>query len=459
MVAYLFELSYTGVIVTLLVLYLRFIASFSTKKRFFASYLFGFAVNVYGLSWLYTVYPLSWMENKVSQLAGITLLILSLSLSTACAYLVLPFAFHKKLHLQARPFAFALLLTLAEVIRSLIISTLYYGNHSTIALHFTAGTIGNALSTTPLVELAYLGGVFALTFTLGYIIYGIQNKYSFLLYHKHLLVFIVLLLFVHYFIPVHAPKKPISIALISTDFDDVQKDDEKLYTEAFKKNEEKLKRIILPLASSSPSFVVLPEDTRFLSHLSDKEREGLTKTFPKTTFIDGDLLPTQSGYSAIALFYAPGDKKVDLRGKEMLLPFNEYIPLFFRPIFALFVRGDELARYEKLHTFTPLFGRKTRILDGVKVGTLICSEILSDSEIRSLKSESPDIVFFQSRLNVFHNNPWFLMHLRSFSKITASQLRTTLIGSTSGAPSFVVSPHGKFLLFTERKTGVDMVQQ
>jgi apolipoprotein N-acyltransferase len=51
MVAYLFELSYTGVIVTLLVLYLRFIASFSTKKRFFASYLFGFAVNVYGLSW------------------------------------------------------------------------------------------------------------------------------------------------------------------------------------------------------------------------------------------------------------------------------------------------------------------------------------------------------------------------------------------------------------------------
>jgi apolipoprotein N-acyltransferase len=450
MASYLFELSYTLIVVGLVFFFLRKSELYlhSWKKRVLHWMLFGFIVNLYGLSWLYTVYPLPWLPEGPLQFFGIFLLHFILSSATSLPYGLLALSHTKKIRTHWKPFVFASLLTLSEIFRSLIISILYKGEGTTIALHFTAGTIGNALSTTPLIEFAYFGGTFALTFTLGYLVAVSLSKQSFLDYKYHTLTICILLVCTHYLIPIHTLPQKTTVGIITTDFVLPKKEEE--YGISLQKQEKPLHALTLSLASvpqSKPMFVVYPEDTRFIATLSPTHKTDLLAAFPKTLFIDGDTIYRNHAYSNVSLLYNPKSTDVFVRGKELLMPFNEYIPYFFRPLFLPFVAKDSLEKYANAHTYTPIHGEKTFVFSGVRVGTLICSEILSYSLIQNLREEKPDIVFYQAHLQVFHNNPWFVMHLRSFSKVAAAELRTTLISSTSGAPSYTISPYGT-ILFT-----------
>ncbi len=447
----LLEISYTLVVCFLLYFFISssYKGQFLLKKPFLHWIIFGFLINLYGLSWLYTVYPLAWIPEGPVQLLGIGLLHMILSLCTSLGYFVVVYAFHKKIPIHLRPTAIGVALVSAEIIRSLVISLLYLGDKTTVALHFTAGTIGNALSTTPFIEFAYFGGTFGLTFVLGYIIYCLQSFKTIQLYKYHALGLFVIFLSVHFFIPVSLPNKEVTVGIISTDFKTPQKDDVELYKKTFRENFPILDRATFSLASSSPMFIVYPEDARYLSHLSVNDLQTLSKVFAKTLFVDGDTLKTKEGFSNVSIFYSPTASKPIARGKELLLPFNEYLPYLFRSMFQIFIEKDAVDAYTRNHSYTPIYSKKTILFDDIRIGTLICSEILSYSLLNRLHKEDADIVFFQSHLSVFHNNPWFIMHMRSFTKVAAAQLRTTIITSSNGSPSMVVSPHGKILTFTK----------
>jgi apolipoprotein N-acyltransferase len=195
-----------------------------------------------------------------------------------------------------------------------------------------------------------------------------------------------------------------------------------------------------------PDILVYPEDTRYLSNISQQERDIVSALFKNSLFVDGDLWSSKGGFYNVSLFYEPKNKTVTGRGKELLLPFNEYLPYSFEKLFALFVDENEIDTYTRNHTYTPVYSPKTIEYNGIRVGTLICSEILSFSVINTLRTEHPDVVLFQSHLQVFHESLWFDMFLRSFTKVASAQMRTTLISSISGAPSYTVSPYGKILL-------------
>jgi apolipoprotein N-acyltransferase len=387
------------------------------------------------------------MTGGVLQLVGISLLHLILSCATSIPYALIAFTYHPKIKKHFLPLLFASTLTIAEIFRALIISLLYYGKGTTVALNFTAGTIGNALSTTPLIEFAYFGGVFALTFTLGYLLYIFISRKNVRYYVKHILVIFTLLMFTHFFIPVTLPKKGTVVGIITTNFSTIESNNEDDYRKAFKEQSQLLHKATLSFASSSPTFIVYPEDTRYLSHTTLSDKADLVAHLNTTLFIDGDISVKPEGFSNISLFYYPNRERVVARGKELLLPFNEYLPFVFRSLFGFFIKKSTIDTYTKLHTFIPVHSKKTILFGTTRIGTLLCSEILSYSIIEGVRNEHPSIVFFQSRLNVFHDNPWFVMHLRSFTKITAAQLRTPLISSTSGAPSFVVSPYGRIERF------------
>lgn len=451
LISTLFEWSYTVVIIILVRFFILRSARLETFKQLLTSWIvFGFVVNFYGLSWLYTVYPLPWMEEGVVQIAGIALLHLILSCATAVPYGVLALSAHKKIRTQYLPLAFATLLTVAELVRALIISALYYGNKTTIGLHFTAGTIGNALSTTPFIEFAYFGGTFALTFVLGFLVYTNSTVWHFGQYWKQTMLLVVTLLGVHFFVPVYLPERGTTVGIISTNFKLPK--EEKDAIQDFKLQEKIIHKMTLSLASSSPSIVVYPEDTRYVSHLLPEHKTDLLIALPKTLLVDGDTIPGVDGNSNVSLFYSPTKTTITVRGKELLMPFNEYIPYFFEPLFASFVEKSTLDTYKHAHSYVPEYSDKTITFNGIRVGTLLCSEILSFSLIEKLQDEKPSIIVFQSRLDVFHNNPWFIMHLRSFTKVAAAETRTTLISSTSNAPSFIISPFGSFISYTKAST-------
>ena len=465
MASYLFELSYTFISILLVYFFLsrslRHRATWTWKHHTRNWILFGFLFNLYGLSWLYTVYPLPWItQNPILQLTGIALLHLILSTATALPYGIVALTFIKKnIHTQMIPLVFALTLTLAEIARSLSISTLYYGKGTTIALHFTAGTLGNALSTTPFIEFAYLGGTFSLTFVLGYLVYcGISKKHL-RDYWKHVGVICLLLIGIHYIVPVSTLPQGTTVGIVTTNFKNIESSKESEYKKIFAQNAQKVHTLTRSLASSSPQIIVYPEDTRYLSSVTSENRKEINSLFKKTLFVDGDLWSSQNGFYNVSLFYTPENQSASGRGKELLLPFNEYLPYSFEKIFKLFVDKEEVDTYVRNHTYTPIHSIKTIKHKDMRIGTLICSEILSFSVIDALRKEKPDVVFFQSHLQVFHENPWFDMHLRSFTKVASAQMRTTLISSTSGASSYIVSPYGKILLTIPAGFGATMYEE
>lgn len=446
MASYLFELSYTVVVIGLVYTFLSSSYTYNDDWKKITKHwiLFGFVINLYGLSWLYTVYPLPWMEKGLTQLGAIATLHLILSLAVAIPYGIIASSQHRKIPVELQPFAFASLLTLAEVARAYIISLLYYKQgESTLGLHFTAGTIGNALSTTPLIEFAYFGGTFALTFVLGYLIYIACFTVYIATYWKHILGVIVILLYIHFQVPITLPNHPVSVGIITTNTTIPDKPEN--YGEVFKEQEQRIHTLTLSFASTSntlPAFIVYPEDTRYISSLTPTHKTDLLITYGKTVFVDGDTLTTSNGFSNVSLLYVPSQQNVLVRGKQFLLPFNEYIPSFFSKLFSLFITKENMDHYTSLHTYKPKYSPMVVPFDDVRIGTLICSEILSHTTVKKLMKEKPNIIFFQSHLQVFQGSLWFDMHLRSFTKIAAAQMRTTIISSTSDAPSYTVSPYG-----------------
>jgi apolipoprotein N-acyltransferase len=449
LVSSLFEWSYTLIVVAITAYFLRRSLKGNPlrKSEWQHWVIFGFVINLYGLAWLYLAYPLLWLDETRLQLLGIALLHSFLSLAVAPSYATISFANHPHVKKSFFPLVFASVLTIAEMGRSLIIATLFYSKLTTIAFHFTIGTIGNALSVTPFIEFAYFGGVFALTFVFGYLLYCIISFTNIRAYKKHLLIVVLLLPCIHYGLPITQPKHNTTIGIITTNFQE-PKDSVEEYKKALTAQNTILHQATLSFSSSSPDIIVYPEDTRYLSYLSEENRKDLGLIFPHTLFIDGDTFPMKEGFANVSLFYTPENKKAMMRGKEYLFPFNEYIPPLFKPLFLIFVGKENTSTYTKNHNYSPVYSKKVVSFNDNKIGTLLCSEILSHTTIEKIKNEHPDIVFFQSRLNVFHGNSLLTMYFRSVAKVTAAELRTPLITSTSKGESFIISPYGKVVRST-----------
>jgi apolipoprotein N-acyltransferase len=441
------EYSYTVITVTLVYYFLqKSLQDKSTTKKNIKNWiLFGIIFNLYSLSWLYTVYPLPWMKEGFLQLIGIAMVHSIISIASGFCFVIVAFANNKKIPQNAKPFAFAFTLSLAEVLRSLVLSILYYGSNSRIGLNWTAGTIGNALSTTPLIEYAYFGGTYMLTFILGYCVYSVISKKHFSLYKNHIVVIIVILFGIHFLVPINGPKDITKIATITTNFQDPKNSTQQEISSFYKEQAKIVHNMTLSLATSSVDIIVYPEDTRYISSLSTSTENDITKNFKNTLFVDGGTRKIQGGLSNYTIFYKPGWKKIPIRGKSFLMPFNEYVPVAFGPLLQFFIQKEDIGEYSTEHTYIPEHSSTVLRYGDLRVGTLICSEILSYATIASIKNEHPDIIFYQSHLNVFHDNPWFLMHMRSFTKVAAAQLRTPILTASNDSPSFYISPYGSIL--------------
>jgi apolipoprotein N-acyltransferase len=417
--------------------------------------LFGFIFSGYSFLWLYTTYPIIWLSEGPLQLVGIFILHVILSLLCALSFSVVGIVSYRNISKYQRPFLFALTLTGAEFFRSLLISLLYLGKESTLGLHFTSGTLGNALSTTPFIEYAYLGGIFSLTFVLGYFVYSTQNIHSWKYYKYHTLLLVVGVITLHNVAPIHTPKEPFTVGVITTDFNLLP--DEDVTQSTLKKRQETIHLLTKSFAPGEPNAIVYPEDTRYTEQLSPLQITELLSRFKNTLFVDGTTRRfkknsknvSDEGFSNYSLFYDLNAHITEGRGKVLLMPFNEYLPYALAFIFTTFNK-DNVEAYDKRHGYTRDDGMGAFTFGSARVGTLICSEILSFDVVRSLARTEPNIVMYQTYLTVFHNNPLFLAQMRSFTKIAAAQLRTPIIQSSNGSESYMISPYGEIMYVIPR---------
>lgn len=386
------------------------------------------------------------MGEGVLQLVAIFLIHLILSSVSGICFFIVGFATTRTLPAPIKPGVVALAFTLAETMRSLGISSLFYGENTTIDLHFTASTLGNALSITPFVEFAYLGGTFALTFVLVYVIYCVHSLHG----KKaavHFLIIFLLYLGIHIGVPINRPSQDIRLSVITTD---IPTSDEEMLQKHFKETNTHILATLLS-SQEKPDIVVLPEDARFFSTISKKEGEAIKRVYAKTFFVDGETLQVEGRLVNASLFFDFSHNTGGWRGKSLLLPFNEYIPYAFLPFFKHFLTTS-LEDYTARHTYLPVTSKKTFSFKGETIGSLICSETLSFATLQELKKEKPSFVVYQARLNVFNNNPLFVMHMRSFNKIAAAQLRTPFVTSANAVPSYMINAHGQIVGVIQKGT-------
>lgn len=457
MASVILEYCYTFVTISLLVFFLKKTTSLASGHPIhFRRYIkvwafFGAVFGAYSFAWLYTVYPLPWLTPGVTQFFGLFLLHFILISICALSYSVVGFAFHKRVHSvkkKYRAIIFALLLTLGEILRSFLVSLLYVGNGGTLGLHWTASTIGNALSVTPLIEYAYFAGTFSLAFIVGVLVYTWGTPHSLKQRYIYTLAILAGLCIIHYGIPVHGPVKPLQVGVITTNFPNPKKATSTVlladpFPERFKKIHE-MTKLFVPSSQYGPNIIVYPEDTRYVDYLRGQTRTELMSLYRDTLYIDSTTRVEKGRLSNYSILYNPNDTVAVGRGKGFIFPFSEYIPSFFTPIFSFFVGKDTFDEYIKQHTYTPIPIKETgyEFNEQTRLSTLLCSEILSYQTIRAIQKQKPSIVFFQSQLSVFNTNPLAIAQLRSDTKIAAAQLRTPIISSSNAFDSFIVTPYG-----------------
>lgn len=436
------EISYT-VVAVLLLSFFTYRSLYLTRRHYLNWFLFGFCFNLYSLSWLYTAYPLAWLSPGAMQLAGITLLLVTLALGAGLAYAGVGYAFASSFTPWKQTLLFAVLLSGAEILRSFIFSLLFLGNGSTLGFHWTSGTLGNALSSTPLIEYAYFGGTYMLAAVLGLLVFTALS-YKKLRYWPASYTAIMLgWLFIHYGVPVHMPEQPLQVGVITTDF---PKTIEGPLKEGFALRFSKLDEMTRSFSRDAVDIITYPEDARYTDQLDEKGLEGISKLFPATLFVDGETRELGGTLSNFSLFYSPENgRSVGGRGKVFLFPFSEYLPGVFEKVFALFTTPTGLQKYKDDHTYSPRSSMQVFPFKNSRVGTLICSEIVSFQTIRSLSLKQPSLVIFQSYLSIFNGKRWFTMQDRSFSKVAAAQLRAPFITSANGAESYIISPYGSII--------------
>lgn len=445
MVIYLLAYSYAIISTLLLILGIKLSSPRKGGWKLACVWLgIGVIFNIYSFSWYYTVYPLLWLPPGLLQLFGIFVAHIILSLVAGIPYIICAIVFlrHSTSSPNSlKPIIFGASLAFAEIFRSFFISTLFKGEGTDVSFHYISGAFGNILSMTPFVEFAYFGGTYMLSLIVGVIAYILIDWRNYKMYLPHVGGILLLYLVLHFFVPTYGPSTETKVGVVTTSFEDVS--DDKLAT-AFK---ERIP-LLLTLTHSFKedlSIILYPEDTRLVSNISQKEMSKLRERYPDTLLVDGDTITINQKLTNVSVFSSPDTDKISLRSKSFLLPFNEYMPYFFSYLLPFFLPEDGMGDYKDKHTYIPIESGKVYQFRNLRIATLLCSEAISYKVLEQIKKENPSLILAQSRLQVFHDNPVFWMHLFMFSKNAAAQTRRPFISSADGAPSLVVSPHGKII--------------
>lgn len=459
MVTTLITLSYS--VITTLLVWQFFRRSYSAPRDRSPSFhvknwaLFGALFGSYAFTWLYTVYPLAWMEEGLLQQLGIILLHSIIILLCSASYSLTGLAFHTHAPQKYLFLLFPLFLTFGEILRSLFLSLLYFGNGGRVGLHFTAATTGDTLSITPFVEFAYYGGTFALTFTLGLLIYLYESHHS--RKHKARAFFFIwaLWLITHAF-PVHYPHEDLIITSVSTNFPNnthtqIERGEG---NDMFRTMFNTVDTLVKEASLSDPNIIALPEDTRYRNYFTKTTKLELLNLFKDTLFVDGSTLETENGLMNETLFYNLNNSYTIARGKVFLFPFSEYIPSLFTPFFSFFAGPSNDASQQSIRHYSREKSYVGHAYRGSPLGTLLCSELLSFQTIKEAGKSDPDILFFQSNLSVFNGSHITEALVRMSAKTAAAQLRTTIISSTNNAENFAITPWGVIASLTPPSFGV-----
>ncbi|OGG55293.1 apolipoprotein N-acyltransferase [Candidatus Kaiserbacteria bacterium RIFCSPHIGHO2_02_FULL_49_11] len=350
-----------------------------------------------------------------------------------------------------------------EYLRMWGFALLTIGKGSLLEPHFSLGFVGYILSSNQfLLQLASVGGVYALSFVLVFInafVFWILFISNIATFRKVIVTFsaIALLFGVagagHLFIGQEnialEKEQEITVAVLHTSFPSFL-----LLSEQEKKNRLALLMDLMATVRNHgelPDIIIFPEDSRFLSTLLE---EGKLDTYfanywggKKVLLIDSGRVENKEGEMVSRTFYYFTDThQLSWSDKIFLVPQGEYTPYIYQ-LFLKSLGQEKLASsFKEYRSSSPGNSLFSEDYVGTRIGTLLCSEILSPSLYRRLvQEEDVDILVNLSSHAGFHGSRLLYAQIVNVAKVHAVANRRPFIRAGNFAPSFVIDSSGRLI--------------
>lgn len=415
----------------------------SLKGALVCGALAGFFSGGGGVIWMWDMYPLldAGTMSSASQwilialVWSITALLAALSFAGAGALMYL---------IRANAFASVgtgLILVAEEQVRMWLYALYSYSSESLLGPHFSQTALGYALAGSDyLRQIAYPLGLPALTFALGVFAYAAvmllqaAGARKLTLQGNVAVAAAALLLLVPL---AHSEKeaaaRPYEVAVISTEEGMDQAVLKELFEDSVAANPG-LDLIAFP-EGVSPEFLT---DTQYLQSVFEDRNPLIMSSLHAEA---------RSSFTAQIAYDTPREGRIGSYTKLFLMPQGEYLPAIARLLYPLsgdpnpmqhaqsvgkrLVRGTELVAQEH---------------DGVAVGGMLCSDILSPSLYRALQQQhAADVLVNLSNPSWFHGSRTYQAKVEQLASVRAAESRRYFLLASNAASSLILDPRGKVI--------------
>jgi apolipoprotein N-acyltransferase len=367
-------------------------------------------------------------------------------------------------------FLFPSLWIVFEYLRSWGLTIFTLGPGSLSGPHYTLGHLGYAAASSPFLFLAGFGGVYGLSFFIVFVNCLIFfflvsfkkpffSKRNFIKFGAVFLVIFLAFLAAHFQntqnISDGRNKKSIPVTLIQTDFPSLFS-----YTHQQEKEFLDIKLNLFKQVAQEknwPRIIVFPEHSNFLEKLDNFYpsflfSETLTNQ-KKALIIDSGWHSSENTGAAVTrLIYLDFQTQriINSYDKMLLMPVGDYLPYFFTAILNLTGHQDWIVNMEMSRGYEK--GENLTVIeyDGVKIGGLICSEVISPYLYGGLARNGAEILISVASDAIFKGDKLLLKQLLAIAQTRAVENNRYFIQAANQGNSFVIDNQGNVVVKTEK---------
>lgn len=427
--------------------------------------------SLLAIAWFWSVYPILWIDLGLEKaelfVIGFYWFTVSVFIGVAgffCATLLWSVSrYIKKIWLIILT---PLVFVSAEILGSFSFSLFTYKEGIEPNMIFSFGYLGYLLAEHEwFIQLASLGGVYVLTFTVvmgGLALWYWLEKYN---YGKNSLKVTLLTLILialssnldfYKSNDGNLPQRGIKVAIVDTKFggaDYFKLEDRESYRVS------QMVEAIAAALETMPDYVVMPEDSRYINYnLSPKASYALFRfqqSDPDTVIIEAGPFNLGEGNTALrATIYDGVNKKVYATDKQYLVPQGEFMPNFYKYILSLVGLGQYAKFLDSkfIYRSGPLntqFDLPSNI-----PGILFCFSSVDPLSVRKMVKERELLFIAHTVSHAWFNESAVLRHqLDSMIRIQAIWNRMSIISAGNMVPGSLYSVQGQKIVPTLSSEG------
>jgi len=322
--------------------------------------------------------------------------------------------------------------------------------------HATLSFLGNMLANdTVLVQGAWLGGVYALSFLCalgGAILYRAVRGGTGERRLIALAVFLAVIIWTSGHVLLARTSswgsgERIRIAAVSTQ-------EPAVFVPTAEQEAANLGRMVDALAQTRGSAVVVMPEGSDLLRLLNKSSPGNAKAVLSTIFAGTEMpavIDSGSAYAADGTqhsrmdVYDIGTDSYETEDKHFLLPYGEYAPLYVRAFVTAVGEGNSLGTLLSERGLSPGDDTRPLTVASTTMGVLFCNEAMSPVLYASLAREGATVFINAASHAWFHDSRLVAGQMRDVSIIRAVESRRWYVQASGVSPSFILDPYGRVI--------------